>query len=197
MKKALILTWVISLFVAMGYIFWRVEYVNNLPTPLPARYTPVSTGQQLQLPFYFSNNKPVFIHFFNPDCPCSRFNIDHFKDLLAQYGQEVNFVMVVMSEEKGYDAKKIKKKYGIDLPVYTDSALAAATGVYSTPQAVILTPDKKLFYRGNYNRSRYCTDQASNYAQQSLESLLYGKPAGLDQFATQAYGCTLPKRKIL
>lgn len=195
-KKGFLFLWLTALSIAIGYIFWRVEYIYSLPTKVPEKYIAVQTGSHVSLPFKFNDNKPVFLHFFNPDCPCSRFNISYFKELLQQYSSHVHFAMVVLSSEKGYDAKKIKAKYGIDIAVYTDSAIAAATGVYSTPQAAIITADHRLFYRGNYNKSRYCTSNETKYAEISLKALLSGSSAvAEDYFASRAYGCVLPKAR--
>jgi hypothetical protein len=91
-----------------------------------------------------------------------------------------------------YTEKEIQDKYDLTIPVYFDSSLAAGCGVYSTPQAVIINGDQQLHYRGNYNKSRYCTDKKTNYAQIALEALLYKQPLAFDAFATKAYGCQLP-----
>jgi hypothetical protein len=74
--------------------------------------------------------------------------------------------------------------------------IAEACGVYSTPQAVIIDRDNKLFYRGNYNASRYCTSKATNFAELSLIALLNKRPAPVFSIAaTQAYGCELSEEK--
>ena len=116
----------------------------------------------------------------------------HFKSLVAEYGQAVDFSVVVMSTNT-YTEKEIQEKYDLSIPVYFDSTIAAGCGVYSTPQAVIINTDQRLHYRGNYNKSRYCTDKKTNYAQIALEALLINQPATFDVFATKAYGCQLPK----
>jgi hypothetical protein len=72
-----------------------------------------------------------------------------------------------------------------------DAALAASCGVYSTPQAVILSPGKQLFFRGNYNSSRYCTNKKSEYARQALDNLLHNLPVVHNPSAITAYGCRL------
>jgi len=92
-----------------------------------------------------------------------------------------------------YSAKQIKDKFDIDIPVSFDSTLAAACGVYSTPQAVLVDAGRHLYYRGNYNKSRYCTDSRSNYAQMAIDSLFGNVPRPVfSGFALKAYGCTLP-----
>jgi hypothetical protein len=183
------------MFLGIIMLFWRNEWVYSLPTPVPENYTAVNQGSTIDIPGQFksNNNKPLFLHFFNPDCPCSRFNITYFKSLVKQYDREVNFGIVVMNN-KDYTAKEFQDKFDIQIPVSFDSAIAVSCGVYSTPQAVIINADHKLYYRGNYNKSRYCTDKKSNYAQIALERLMHRDSNRVfDRFALIAYGCRLPK----
>ena len=106
---------------------------------------------------------------------------------------DVNFAVVVMSDKK-YSEKEITEKLGIEISISTDTTIASICGVYSTPQAVIIDKNGKLYFRGNYNKSRYCTDKNSNYAQNALEALL-GKTENIffNQKKLRAYGCELPQ----
>ena len=194
MKKGTAIVWLALLLAGVIALFWHNDWVYSLPTPVPKNYHPVHPGEEMPvtLKLRSSNGKPLFLHFFNPDCPCSRFNIAHFKSLVRQYGHEANFEIVVMSD-KQYTVKGIQDRFDIDVPVLFDTAIAAACGVYSTPQAVIIDAGNKLFYRGNYNRSRYCADTKSEYARMALDSLLHRHfHIAFDQFALTAYGCRLP-----
>jgi len=194
LRKVISVAWLALLLVVAGVLLWYNQYRYSLPTPVPANYRPIANGKfiPLEASFVQGNGKPTFIHFFNPDCPCSRFNIDHFKLLVAQYGHQVNFGVVVLSKYP-YNISDFKKKYHIDVPVSTDGRIAVQCGVYSTPQAVILTRDQKLYYRGNYNRSRYCADEQTAYAKQALASYLSGDlPIHFNRFALTAYGCQAP-----
>jgi hypothetical protein len=66
--------------------------------------------------------------------------------------------------------------------------------VYSTPQAVLFDGDNKLYYRGNYNKSRFCTDKQTNFAQMAIDSLLSNRTNLItDKAALKSYGCCLPK----
>jgi hypothetical protein len=196
MRKAIVIAGLSLLFGGIIALFWYNEWVYSLPTAIPDKYRPVETGSVIDLAGKFpSVNKPLFLHFFNPDCPCSRFNITHFKSLVQQYGKAVDFGIVVLTA-KGYTASQIQDKFGIRIPVSFDSSIAATCGVYSTPQAVIITAGHKLYYRGNYNKSRYCTNKSSNYAQIALDALLHRDNAIVfDRYALTAYGCRLPECK--
>jgi hypothetical protein len=194
MRKFLVGIWLILLFSAMGALFWYNEWVYHLPTPIPENYKPVSQGKFIKLkgPLEVDHSKPLFLHFFNPDCPCSRFNISNFKSLVKQYGRQVNFVIIVMNN-KLYTAKEIQDKFDLNVPVLFDASIATSCGVYSTPQAVLLDTGHKLYYRGNYNISRYCTDEKTSYAKIAIAGLLHDhKKIIFNQLALRAYGCRLP-----
>lgn len=197
MRKLLAVLLLLVLSGGIMAMFWYNEWVYSLPTPVPAHYKPVNPGDHITVPatVKYAGNKPLFLHFFNPQCPCSKFNVPHFASLAKQYGNDANFAIVLLSDKK-YDTAAIQEKFGLVIPVIADSAVAAACGVYSTPQAVIIDTAGKLYYRGNYNKSRYCADKKTAYARIALEGLLhknYNIP--YEQFALKAYGCRLPDCK--
>ena len=190
----MVVIWLMLLLSAIGALFWYNEWVYHLPTPVPSNYRPVSQGKIIKLNGLLEadHSKPLFIHFFNPDCPCSRFNISNFKSLAKLYGRQVNFVVVVMNN-KYYTAKQIQDKFDLNIPVLFDASIATSCGVYSTPQAVLLDSERKLYYRGNYNSSRYCTDEKTSYAKMAITGLLHDHSKLIfDQLALRAYGCRLP-----
>jgi thiol-disulfide isomerase/thioredoxin len=193
-KKTLTITLLLVIFSGIVSIFWYSDWKYSLPTPVPAQYQPVKSGARVDLAgkLAVAPNRPVFLHFFNPDCPCSRFNVPYFKALVRKYNDRVSFAVVVVNN-RSYTEKEIQKKFDIDIPVSFDSSLAAACGVYSTPQAVLLDANHSLYFRGNYNKSRYCSDSRSNYAQMAIDSLFgnISRPV-FASYALKAYGCQLP-----
>jgi len=189
--------WLVLLLSAVAALFWYNDWVYRLPTPIPKDYRQVKQGTTIALasPLRAYHTKPLFLHFFNPECPCSRFNMTHFKSLVKQYGNQVKFVIVVVSSKK-FTVAAVKDKYDLDLPVLFDQAeLAKSCGVYSTPQAVLLDNQHRLVYRGNYNSSRYCTDEKTSYAKIALAGFLreqaHFSPV-TNPLALRAYGCSLP-----
>lgn len=194
LKKAMAIALLLVIFTGITAIFWYTDWKYSLPTPIPEQYRAVASGTPVDLDGKLSlaSDKPVFLHFFNPDCPCSRFNMPYFKSLVKKYGDRVSFGIVVLND-KSHTAKEIQHKFDLDVPVSFDSSIAAACGVYSTPQAVLLDASRHLYYRGNYNKSRYCTDTKTNYAQMAIDSLFghVTRPA-FTAYALKAYGCQLP-----
>ncbi|AHM60662.1 hypothetical protein D770_12025 [Flammeovirgaceae bacterium 311] len=177
-------------------IFWQQEIKYLKPTPVPHNYKAVPVQETIDLQEVVGGEpkKPVLLHFFNPDCPCSRFNTSHFVSLVKEYENEASFYVVLQYSQDKVAAEKIMAPYGVKLPVLLDEneVLAQKCGVYSSTQAVIIDRNQRLFYRGNYNRSRYCTDKQTSYARLALEALRAGaSPPNLSALATTAYGCEL------
>lgn len=186
--------WLTFLVVAVGGIFWYNELQYQLPTPVPKDYKEKQIGSYVKLPVAFAgqDRKPLLLHFFNPDCPCSRFNIQQFKAIVQRYGDRVDFRIVALTQ-KQFSEQEIQQKFDLDIPVTFDQNLAELCGVYATPQAALLDANHHLYYRGNYNRSRYCADEKTNYARIAIDGLLAkNNHIKFNKLALVSYGCTLP-----
>jgi hypothetical protein len=192
--KALLICWLLLLLTALSCLFWFVELKYNLPTPVPAGYNPVSIDTYISLPgqLLSKTGRPLFIHFFNPLCPCSRFNKSIFRKIVREYGSRMDFMVVVMST-KSCTKEAITGQLGQGLTVSFNPHIARLCGVYSTPQVALLDAEHKLYYRGNYNRSRYCRDEKTNYAEIAIKELFAShQKLMMDALALHAYGCQAP-----
>jgi hypothetical protein len=134
MRKRLAVAWLTLLSLTVGGIYWRMAWQYGLPTPVPAHYHAVEKGAPIRLPGAASallpgGDKPLFLHFFNPDCPCSRFNMPQFRALVQRYGDRVAFAIVVMGP-KTYTGAQLQQKFNLPhaIPVVQDSAVAAGGG---------------------------------------------------------------------
>lgn len=194
---------VIFLLLFLAGISASVIYIEDIrysmPTPVPQNYreVPLNTFVSASDPVLSVNEKPKFIHFFNPHCPCSRFNLEHFRDLISQFSGKIDFAVVLQTEKD--DSSEKYRKLNLQLPFVEDKdgKTAEKYGVYSTPQAVILDKKGRIYYRGNYNKSRYCSLRSSEYARLAAESLLREqKLEELPLYAVIAYGCQLPLEKL-
>ena len=171
---------------------WYQDWRYSLPTPRPANLAQPAPGQRvfaddLGAAALVADGRPLWLHFTSSECPCSRFAADHVRALVRDCGARVRFVAV----EEGEGGSGVE--LGMPEIADPDGRIARRFGVYSTPQAVLLAGDGSLWYRGNYNASRYCSDARSAYARLALEALLGGAPR--PEFpapATVAYGCALP-----
>src|SRR5437868_188186 len=126
MKKWIVISLLSLLFSGICMIFWYSELRYNLPTPKPQNYLEVKQGEYIALAGLQSTatGKPLFLHFFNPDCPCSRFNIPHFKSLVKEYGDKISFAIVVVCKDKKYTAEEVRTRFSLDVPVLFEPSLA-------------------------------------------------------------------------
>lgn len=195
MRHVLVVFLLLMCMLGIVTMFWHQEIKYHLPTPVPAGYQEVQPGDTVVLPPALPPGKAYFLHFYNPDCPCSRFNARHLKSLVNSYGEAIEVVVIVTDEAFKPDARRA---LGNQLSMVADPgrAIARACGVYATPQAAIIDSAGKLYYRGNYNRSRYCTTRATNFAEVSLLAFLNKRqPPTFGLEATQAYGCELDEKQ--
>jgi peroxiredoxin len=189
---------------AIGYIFWQQETQYWTPTEKPASLSiEIHQGDEAPLELIQINaplQKPLLIHFFNTDCPCSRFNMKDVAGLVNQHKDEIDVIIVLQSYDyKSADLAYFNKKTGLDLPLIVDrdGKIAQAFGIYSAPQAVVVNEEGRIHFRGNYNLSRYCTKQESAFVALSIQSLLSGsKTADFGLLATTPYGCLLPSYQL-
>ncbi len=181
-------------------VFWYQDWQYTLPTPKPARWQSVALGDKIALPsgvarsFERGEGKPILLHFFNPGCPCSKFNLDHVRSLVSEFEGRVDVVAVLQGDEPvALQTKFQSLRLGIHSIVDQGGSLASRCGVYSTPQAAVLDAQGRLYYRGNYNTNRYCSARETEFARIALTELLDGRPPrSYAPEAEIAYGCSLP-----
>jgi len=182
---------------------WYQDAQYAAPTPRPAGLCQRPISSRLSLPTeVFQNSgtdhRPLLLHFFNPDCPCSRFNLDHIRLLVRAYGARVRFVAILQGDDEAY-LQRAFRETGLKIPCVADvrGEIARKCGVYSTPQAVVLTGDGRLYYRGNYNLARYCADPGTEFARLAIVSVLAGNPTYVaPSVASVSYGCALPASHV-
>lgn len=174
-------------------LFWYQEVQYWKATPVPENYTQVHVGETIEHED-LATTSSKFIHFYNPDCPCSKFNFKTYQKLVHEHGSEFELYFVLPGDVDELSSGVLEDLERENVTVLVDKGkeIAKACGVYSTPQLVLLKEGNVLFYRGNYNKSRFCTGKQTSYAKMAIESLVYTntKPE-LDLAATRSYGCEL------
>ena len=184
------------IFISIAWLFWRQEVQYWLPTEVPEDYVDVNTGSTVDLAFIEENQKHKVLHFYNPNCPCSKFNFASFKKILKEHHQKFDFYLIVQETAAGVSTSVSEEldNYGAKTIIDHNKQIAKNCGVYSTPQMVILDQHNTLYYKGNYNKARYCTSPNSDYASMAIDSLFSGvQQPSFPSFAKQAYGCSLEK----
>ena len=187
----------------IGAVFWWQDLQYSLPTPRPEFLDQVPEGTRVRLNpelrfLITESGQPVLLHFFNPKCPCSRFNLDHLRYLVQNYRGSVQVIAVLQGDARE-DLLRAFEKLHLGIPAVADQsgAIASSLGVYATPQAVVLDHVGRLFYRGNYNTTRYCTNRQTEFARIALDAVLAGQisPFRSSPLMSVAYGCPLPAKK--
>lgn len=199
-----VLTWIALLAgeaclaaVALG-VFWYQDWRYSLPTPRPQTLRQPDVGEVIELPSLGkitpADQRPMLLHFFNPACPCSRFNVDHVRELIAKFENQVRVVAVLEASEPAAALEQFARlNLNCSAVVDTNGDIARLVGIYSTPQGVVLDEHSRLHFRGNYNRGRYCTAAESEFVRLSLENCLdHRPPLTFSAAATVALGCELP-----
>jgi len=182
----------------LGFCHQDLQY--STPTARPAGLDQPGAGERIYLPWAglrFEAGKLLFLHFFNPDCPCSRYNLDHIRTLMRRHRSEVQFAAVLQGEGGNERLRAAFDRLGLEIESVVDETglWGEVTGVYATPLAVLLDRNQRLYFRGNYNLSRYCADPETEYARIELESILAGRPAKPESpTASVSYGCPRVKR---
>jgi hypothetical protein len=187
---------------SIGAALWQADWRYSLPTPRPAelvqpeRIAPELLARLRAAAGAADSTKPLLVHVYSPACPCSRFNLDHVLELVRDFGgRSDQLALLELPEDEEAFAPRRNDELGLPELSENDGRIARALGVYATPQAVLIDRDGAVYFRGNYNLSRYCTRPDSAYARLALEALLAGRPTpALPPAATLSYGCELPNQ---
>src|SRR6478735_8385680 len=124
----------------IGCLFGEQELKYARRTPIPQNFHEVKIGERVDLDSYLNvSKKNVVLHFYNPDCSCSRFNMKDFEQFVRTNESQAQFFVIIQSTD-GRAIEKFKKKYELNVPVILDKdgKISDRCGIYSTPQAVIL-----------------------------------------------------------
>lgn len=126
---------------------------------------------------------PTVVHYWDPACPCNRFNEDHVKDLIREYGARgVRFVVVT-----GGTTLSAKRVFSDSAVVgYVDSATQKVLPP-SSPAVAVLDQNGEVAYFGPYSVGALCNTNNGGFVERTLNQLLVGeKPK---QLSTLGVGC--------
>jgi hypothetical protein len=186
----------------IGAVFWWQDLQYSLPATRPSWLQQAPEGTRVRLKEIgvqiTESRQPVLLHFFNPKCPCSRFNLDHLRSLTQKYRGSVQ-VIAILQGDAHEDLLPAFEKLQLGIPAVADPSgkIASELGVYATPQAVVLDRAGRLFYRGNYNTTRYCTNRQTEFARIALDAALAERKSPFlgSPVTSVAYGCPLPANR--
>ena len=201
-RKAVTLAAALLGLASIGFSLWRADWRYSLPTPRPRELVqpdsvePALLARLRAAAGSSAPAEPLLVHFGNPDCPCTRFNREHVLEL-AQACRGFAAQLALTELPEGAPAGSVTFDADLRLPALAenDGQIARALGVYSTPQAVLIDGLGRIYYRGNYNESRYCRRPDSAYVALALAALRAGRACpSFPPEALRSYGCELPNR---
>lgn len=145
--------------------------------------------------------KPIsVVHFWNPDCPCNRFNEVHVKKIISDYADKnVQFTIVVsgkntklrkLREER---ARKIFSHSAVK-NIYSDWSMDK--GPPSSPAVAVINSSGELVYFGPYSLGANCSADKGKFVEKVLDQLKDEKQRQKKQLNTLAVGCFCPWRSV-
>jgi len=133
---------------------------------------------------------PVLFHFWDPDCPCSRFNVDHVRALVARFRPAGVEFVVVTPQGTADAAKRVRETFGTGVLALARAPRQAA--VPASPAALLFGADGRPRYFGPYSSGAFCSATNGAYVETALEELQAGRPGStLEMLAVGCY-CTWP-----
>lgn len=206
---SLVTLWLISTLVA----FWWFQFRNiqafdsDAPNNQTVFFESGELGHRLEKLVandHVSNEKKEaisVIHFWNPDCPCNRFNEVHVKKIITDYAEKnVNFTIVV----SGSSEKERNQRQALAEKIFNHSAVKEIRsdwpmhkGPPSSPAVAVLNRRGELVYFGPYSLGARCAPDKGKFVESVLDGLYASKKsADKKQLNTLAVGCFCPWRSV-
>lgn len=150
---------------------------------------------------YNKENKAAIsvIHFWDPGCPCSRFNEVHVKNIISTYAaKNVQFTIVV----KGSTAEVRNERMRLAQQVFQGFAVKEIrddwplqNGPPSSPAVAVINRQGQLVYFGPYSLGARCAPDKGQFVETVLDTLdSKNNSASKKQLNTLAVGCFCPWR---
>lgn len=203
----LIFAWVVSTVTA----FWWFQFRNiqdfdiNAITNQTVFFESGELGSRLENMVNHKSlttvQKPVsVVHFWNPDCPCNRFNEVHVKKIMSDYGaKNVQFTIVVNgknNEQRKLREVEARKIFNHDAVVNIQSDWEQDNGPPSSPAAGVLNEQGELVYFGPYSLGANCSPDKGKFVETILDRLKDKSRRQKKQLNTLAVGCFCPWQSI-
>lgn len=203
----LVLIWVVSTVTAFWWFQFRTirEFDSSAVSNKTVFFESGELGDRLeklvQQRAHDSKQHPGFIkvvHFWDPDCPCSRFNEVHVKQIMSEYaGKNVQFTIVV----SGNDAATRKQRLARAQKIFNSKAVTEIrddwpmqNGPPSSPAVGIISAKGELVYFGPYSLGARCSATKGQFVEKVLNKL-QDKNSVKKQLNTLAVGCFCPWRR--
>lgn len=136
-----------------------------------------------------SGGQVVVVHFWDPDCLCSRFNNSHVRSLIDDFGNRgVKFLIVLSSTSE--QRERVWQKGRELFPSATlisSRTLALTTSIPASPSTAIIDSQGRLAYFGPYSLGGLCLSSDDGFVETILSTLLAGGQSELNTIS--GFGC--------
>lgn len=205
----LISCWVISTIIA----FWWFQFRNIQAFDIDALKNQTVFFESGELGNRLENlivkdqleNKKIgtisVVHFWNPDCPCNRFNEVHVKKIISDYADKnVKFTIVVSGSTK----EERNQRHALAQKIFKHSAVKEIrsdwpmqAGPPSSPAVGVINRQGELVYFGPYSLGAQCAPDKGKFVESVLDGLYASKKStDKKQLNTLAVGCFCPWRSV-
>lgn len=175
----LVVTWAL----AMGFAFWWFQLRWYQPLE-DLTGDALFSAEQLTLSQTTPDTPIEVIHFYDANCPCTRFNTPHVQELITRYqGEGLRFRVLVPESAQLSGARQ--KFPGIPVSVATQDNQPVAS-----PAALVRTQQLGAQYLGPWSPGAVCSTRSGDYVAQVLDQLLGGEQR--NQTFQIARGCLCP-----
>ncbi len=141
-------------------------------------------AEQLDISRHEPDTPIEVIHFFDSNCPCTRFNTPHVQDLIEQYQkQSIRFRILVPDASQLTEARQLFPQVRIDVAARQDRPPAS-------PAALVLSSQHGAEYMGPWSPGAVCNSRSGDYVAQVLDQLVEGKRR--NQTFQLSSGCLCP-----
>jgi hypothetical protein len=180
-----ILSWglVISWLLIMAFAFWWFELRWYQQVDFQYSDALFDSSQMLdeQIAGNSDQSAAIVVHYYDPKCPCTRFNNEHVLELITTYqAKGVHFMVKVPDEAAKRSAQGV---FG-DVEVQVISASSAPS---ASPAALVVDAQGLPVYVGPYSPGAVCTSKSGDFVGLALDDMLSGKD--FKQTVNLANGC--------
>jgi peroxiredoxin len=152
---------------------------------------------QMHTPLANHGQRATVLVFVMPDCPVTNSSAPEFNRLADEFGKRGVRFFRIYSPETAAEIREHGREFGLTFPGLCDptSELARLTGATRAPEAVVISPNGELLYRGRIDdravqpgRTRPVASRRDLHL--AIEAILAGQVP--EQRFTPVEGCYLP-----
>jgi hypothetical protein len=140
---------------------------------------------------FLDKEQIVIFHFWNPNCRCDIYNMQHVKALRREYGDKLHLLVVSAASnhiEYQQQWQDLQTDYQVEFIQY--NALNLPVVLPATPSVAVVQASGELSYFGPYAVGGLCLPGENSIVEGVLDSILAGNPLRYP-FST-GFGCYCP-----